>query len=48
MADPQGKLTDQLKLHTLPSHLFLDQLATIKDIKSGLMTKEELEQNLLH
>jgi hypothetical protein len=48
LADPQGKLNEQLNLHTLPVHIYLDQKGIVKNLVGGDQTQKQLEQNLIN
>lgn len=47
LADSKGELTDTLSISGLPSHIFTDRKGVIKEVIVGVLTKEELMDNLV-
>lgn len=45
-SDPDGTLVEPLNLQTLPTHVFLDRTGKITDIKTGILSEEELKNNV--
>lgn len=48
IADPDGILVEPLGILNLPTHIFLDRKGIIKKVKSGVLTKDELLENLVN
>ena len=46
LADPDGKLVEPLRLRFLPVHFFIDENGKIKDMRYGVLNKEEILENL--
>lgn len=45
-ADKDGNLIEFLKIHSTPTHVFLDRRGIIKDVKVGILSKEEILDSL--
>lgn len=48
LADPDGLLVEPLNIQTLPTHLFLNRKGIVKRVKFGVMTGEEILDNVVN
>ena len=48
IADPDGDLLEKLEITSLPAHIFVDRFGLIKNIKIGLLSKEEIEKEIFN
>lgn len=48
LADKDGQLIEPLSIHSLPMSLFLDRKGVVRKVSYGVMTKEEMLNNLIN
>ncbi len=48
LSDPDGLLVEPINLQTLPTHLFLNRKGIVKQIKYGVLTGEEILDNIVN
>ena len=48
MADADGVLIEPLGILNFPTHVFLDRKGIIRKLKAGVLTKDELLENLVN
>ncbi len=46
LADPDSTLTDVFKVQSMPTHYFLDRKGVVKKVVTGVLSKDELLNNL--